>query len=298
MRVPFTIAGADRFLDRIDHAGIVGLSVLGALLVGVTDYLAGYEVSMSLFYLGPVALAAWYGGRWAGVGIALISCVLWYSAQLAAGYPYSHPAIPVWNALIRFGFFLVTSSLLIALRGSLLEQRQLARTDVLTGLYGRRAFEDRLEHDLAMAQRRKSPLTLAYVDLDNFKAVNDTLGHAEGDRVLRTTGQVLTKALRKTDTAARLGGDEFALVLPETDGNGARRVVDNFVRELHDAFAAIGQKVTCSVGVVSFLDPGLSAAEALAAADALMYEVKHEGKASVAFRVLGGELAGRVRDVR
>ncbi|EXI81846.1 MAG: putative diguanylate cyclase YcdT [Candidatus Accumulibacter appositus] len=290
------LAAADRFLNRFGRHGIVGLSLVGALLVGALDYLTGYEISMSLFYLGPVALATWYGGRRAGIGIALISCFFWYGTQLATGNPYSNSVIPVWNALIRFGFFFITSSLLTALRDGLVRQQQLARTDALTGLYGRRAFEERLEHQLAMAQRRKTPLTLAYVDLDNFKLVNDTLGHAEGDRVLRTTGQVLKKTLRKTDTAARLGGDEFALLLPESDGHGAKRVVENLVDELREAFSANGRAVTCSIGVVSFLEPARSAAEVLAAADALMYEVKRRGRAAIAFRVVGGAFAEADRE--
>ena len=281
-------ASADRFLGRLGRASIVGWSLVGVLLVGAADYFTGAEVSMSLFYLGPLALAAWYAGRRAGIGIAAMSCMAWYGVQLATGYPYSHPAIPVWNALIRFGFFFVTGSLLGALRASLLEQRYLARTDVLTGLHGRRAFEDRLAHDLAMAQRHGSSLTLAYLDLDNFKDVNDTRGHAAGDGLLRTTGHLLTTALRKTDTAARLGGDEFALLLPETDAQGAKKVVEALARDLHAAFSAGGLDVTCSIGVVTFIEPGLSATEALAAADGLMYEVKRGSKAGTAFRVVDG----------
>ena len=100
------------------------------------------------------------------------------------------------------------TQLLSTLRASLLEQERLARTDARTGVYGRRAFEERLEYELVRARRRQSPLTLAYLDLDNFKLVNDTFGHAEGDRVLQTTALALSKAIRQTDTAARLGGDE------------------------------------------------------------------------------------------
>ena len=111
--------------------------------LGVTTAVAGQLQTVFVLtsaVLGPVALANWYGERRAGIGIAPISCVLWYGTQFASGFPYSHPLIPVWNALIRFGFFFVTSSLLMALRGSLVEQRHLARTDVLTGLCSRRAF--------------------------------------------------------------------------------------------------------------------------------------------------------------
>jgi diguanylate cyclase (GGDEF)-like protein len=283
----------DQHLDRLPPAAVVALAAGGALLVGGIDYLTGYEVSVSLFYLGPVAAAAWYAGRPAGIAIAVLSCVAWYLADLAAGSPHSHPGIPVWNALIRLGFFLVTALLLAALRRSLRGHQHLARVDGLTGLYGRRAFAERLGHDLALAQRRGSALTLAYVDVDDFKAVNDTHGHAAGDRLLQTIGRALRGSIRGTDTAARIGGDEFALVLPDTDGRGAELAVRKIARELHDALGAGEEGVTCSVGVVTFLDPATSPERAVAAADELMYRVKRSGKGGVAFSVLGGAAGSR-----
>ena len=287
------LSALDRRVDRLTRAGTLALALSGVLVVGGIDYLTGYEVSMSLFYLGPVALAAWYGGRWPGLAVAIASCVSWYIAELAAGGQYSHPAIPVWNALVRFGFFLVTSSLVAALRENLRVQQALARTDSLTGLYGRRAFEERLGHDLSLAQRRKSALTLAYVDLDDFKVVNDTLGHAEGDRVLRVIGQVLKRSVREVDTAARLGGDEFALVLPDTDGPGAQRVIAKLTRELHEALETDTRRTTFSIGVVTVPDAATSPEHAVAAADELMYRVKRKGKGAVEFSVLGESVEPR-----
>jgi len=93
----------------------------------------------------------------------------------------------------------------------------LALRDALTGLYGRHEFNDRLKHDLALAQRRKTALSLAYVDVDYFKAVNDTYGHDSGDRVVRAIADALKKRLRVIDTPAGLGGDEFTLIFPDTD---------------------------------------------------------------------------------
>ena len=276
--------------ERLQKLGAVPILVLAAALdanVGAVDYLSGYEISMSLFYLGPVALAAWYGGRRPAIAIAALSCACWYAADYGAGNQYSHPAIPVWNALVRLGFFLIVGLLLTSLRDHLRIERQLARTDALTGLHTRRAFEDRLEHDLALARRHRSPVTVAYVDLDNFKAVNDTRGHAEGDRVLRSAGEVLKNAVRQTDTAARLGGDEFALVLPDTDARGAQEFIAGLARDLLAAFRAGPWNVNCSVGVVTFLEPAESAEKAVAAADALMYEVKRKGKGAVQYSVVG-----------
>ena len=284
----------DLSIEEVTRPWILAIAVSGVLLVGGVDFITGYEVSMSLFYLGPVALAAWYAGRGSGIAIAVLSCATWYIAELGAGRQYSYAAIPVWNALVRFGFFLITSLLLTALRNALLGQRQLARTDGLTELYGRRAFEDRLRHDLALAQRRKGTLTLAYVDLDDFKAINDTRGHAEGDRVLRTIGQVLKSSVRQADTAARIGGDEFALVLPDTDAAGAQQVIAKLEDELRKALGAKTWRVTCSIGVVTILDPAISLEDAVEAADKLMYEVKRTRKGAAAFRAVGQAEGARV----
>jgi len=274
-------------VDRLTRAGILALAACGVLIVGGVDYLTGYEISMSLFYLGPVAAAAWYAERWTGFAIAVFSCMTWYIAEIGTGSQYSHPAIPVWNALVRFGFFFITGLLMATLRKSLRTQQYLARTDGLTGLYGRRAFEETLRHDLALAQRRQSALTLAYLDLDDFKALNDTHGHAQGDRVLRVVGRVLKVSIRETDTAARLGGDEFALVLPDTDSHGAQQVISKLARDLDEALEAATWRVTCSIGVVTFRASARSPEQALATADELMYQVKHKGKGAVAFSVVG-----------
>ena len=283
-------------LERLARAWIVALAACGVAIVGAVDYFTGYELSLSLFYLGPVALATWYGGRGVGAGIAMLSCAVWYLAEVAAGAQYSHPAIPVWNALVRLGFFLITSLLLSALRKSLLGEQHLARTDSLTELYGRRAFEERLRHDLVLAQRRKSIVSLAYVDLDNFKAVNDARGHAEGDRLLRAIGRVLRDSVREADTAARIGGDEFALVLPDTDRLGAEQVISKIRGGLQEALRAGAWPVTCSIGVTTFLDPAIAPDAAIAAADALMYEAKRSSKGGVAYKVHGETVRQRAAE--
>lgn len=283
----FPLAALDRRLDRLAYTQVVALSVTGVLLVGAVDYLTGYQISMSVFYLGPVAMAAWYAGRRAGAAIAVQSCLTWYVADLAAGNPYAHAAIPVWNALVRMVFLIVTAELLVALRSSLRRLHHLARTDGLTGLYERRAFEDRLAHDLALAQRRHEALTLAYVDVDDFRAVNAARGHAGGDRVLKAIGRALQASVRETDTAARVGGDEFALVFPGADAAGAHQIVAKLALELREALGVRGVGVTCSIGVVTFPDPAMSPAQAVAAADEVMYQVKRRGKDAVEFRVWG-----------
>ncbi len=275
------LAALDKGLAGRTRTQILALAVGGVAIVGYVDFITGYELSVGLFYLAPVALAAWYVGRGPGVMIAVLSSVTWYFAAIDS--PHSHPAILVWNALVRLGFFLVSGLLLSALRASLSMALHLAHTDSVTGLFSRRAFLERLEHDLASTQRHKSALTLVYVDLDDFKAVNDTHGHATGDRVLRAVAQALRDSTREADTVARLGGDEFALVLPDTDGVGARRAVEKLQNALQ---RAADLAVTASIGAVTLAGSRPDAASVLAAGDALMYEAKRAGKRGAVFKVL------------
>ncbi|MGB5063890.1 MAG: GGDEF domain-containing protein [Candidatus Competibacter sp.] len=270
-------------LARWSRAQVFVLALGGVLLFGLIDYLTGYELSSSLFYLGPISVAAWYIDRRAGLGVAVLSAIVWFAADFGTGHPYSHPAVQIWNALIRLGFFLSNVFLLTELREHLANEQRLARTDVLTGVFNSRAFTEQLEYNLGLARRNGSLLTLAYIDLDNFKRINDKHGHSEGDRLLRVVGQTLMRGTRHTDWVARLGGDEFALLLPDTDIEGAREVIGKTRQLLRESLDAAGFPVTCSVGAVTFQQPPSSADEAVKAADHLMYQVKNQGKDAVAF---------------
>lgn len=281
-----SLARFDRRLVALSRKQIFICSGCCVWVVGFVDYVTGFAISASLLYLGPVLLAAWYAGNLAGSGISLLVCVIWFVADAAAGQSLEHPLVEAWNFLVRLVHFVVLSVLAAALRKSLEHERQLARTDPLTGLFGRRAFEERLEHDLALARRRGGALTIAYLDLDNFKTLNDLHGHAEGDRVLRTIGKVLRENRRGGDTAARLGGDEFALVFPDTDQPKAQIVIARLTRDLQRAFESGPWRYSCSVGAVTFQTAPSSLKEALHAADVLMYDAKRQGKDAVAFRIV------------
>ncbi len=275
------IDGIDRFLVRLSCAQVAALAMVGILLVGAVDVATGRELLMGLFYLGPVTLAAWYGGKRAGLAIALAAGGAWLLADTIGGVTYSHPAIPFWNGLVRLGFFLVTSSLLSALRVHLDAERRLARIDGLTGVFNRQAFIERLEYALALAAREQRPLTLAYVDVDNFKRINDRHGHEEGDRVLRIVAQTLVNTVRRTDIVARLGGDEFAVLLTGADLAGSERILRKTAQALEAAIRAAGHETACSIGAAMFTSPPARAGEAIAAADALMYKAKASGKHAV-----------------
>jgi diguanylate cyclase (GGDEF)-like protein len=119
-----------------------------------------------------------------------------------------------WNASVRLCIFLVTFYLITQLKIYIGNESLLARTDSLTGLNNRHAFNEWLAYNIHSARRYHHPLTLGYIDLDGFKQINDTMGHSTGDRALHVVGSVLQSSVRNTDIVGRLGGDEFVLLLP------------------------------------------------------------------------------------
>lgn len=279
-------AGLKHWSETTSRAGSIASAAAAVAAIGGVQYVVGYEIPIWIFALFPVGFAAWHGGRTAVYLLAAAAAGAWFAADFASGHPYSSSAIPVGNALLYFGCFAIFGRLCQALRASLGRERHLARTDALTGLSGRRAFEEQLERDLAYARRHGRPLTLAYMDLDDFKALNDSNGHAEGDALLREVGLTLKSVTRGSDMVARIGGDEFALILPETDHQAAVEILNRLKPALRRSFDARGALVGCSIGTVTFRDVPRSASAALEAADKLMYDAKREGKNNTVFKIV------------
>jgi diguanylate cyclase (GGDEF)-like protein len=264
----------------------VAAALVLAVLVGLLDLATGYELSFGLFYLAAIGLASWRAGRTSGFALAAISAGIWLLADRAAGAVYSHPLIPFWNALIRLGFFAVVAQLIATLRLAMLREQGMARIDALTGTVNRRHFLERLQRELDSSRRYDHPLTIAYVDLDNFKQVNDSLGHAEGDRVLSSVARCLLDRLRRTDIVARFGGDEFTILLPETDQKAARTAIEAVRAELLARMADQRWPVTFSIGIVTSRRGDVGVDELVSTADELMYRVKRDGRDGLAFEIV------------
>jgi diguanylate cyclase (GGDEF)-like protein len=165
----------------------------------------------------------------------------------------------------------------------------LASTDGLTGLYNHRNFQQLLKEELSRAIRYRQSLSLVLFDVDDFKRFNDTYGHPDGDKVLKTVAEILRETLRKCDIPFRYGGEEFAAILPETAGEAAvlvaeriRQAIESQSRRQLPDYIAHG--VTVSVGVACFPEAGQSVDSLLKAADSLLYRAKREGKNQVYFR--------------
>jgi diguanylate cyclase (GGDEF)-like protein len=273
----------DRAMQKLSRAWIFALALVGVALVGIPDYLVGSDVSLAVFYLCPVAVATWYAGKKTGALIALISCLCALSDDFAGGHFQIRPGILAWNGLLNLGFMLVVAYLLATVHRHIEFAEKLARSDSVTGLFNRRAFLENLQFHLSLAARENKPITLAYLDLDDFKRINDRGGHEAGDRVLKSIATTLRESTRRTDMVARLGGDEFALLIVGADQVSAVGVIAKVRHALLKLAAS--EHVTCSIGCVTFNPPPPNASAALRAADSLMYEVKHRGKNAVAFGV-------------
>jgi diguanylate cyclase (GGDEF)-like protein len=173
------------------------------------------------------------------------------------------------------------------LRSLLAKEHELARIDVLTTVPNRRAFYEALEKERVRALRYHRPMTIAYIDLDNFKKVNDSLGHAVGDELLVEVAAGLISNLRASDYVGRLGGDEFALLLPETDATAAKAVLRKLRLRLLDEMQAHRWPVTFSIGAATFLDPPGSLDVMIRLADETMYAIKAQGKDNVSVSLVG-----------
>ena len=257
------------------------LTLLLSILLGILDYLIGPELSFSVFYTMPIMMAAWYGGKRVGFFVAAASAVIWLSADLAAGSDYTAMLIPIWNTVVRLAFFLIIMVLLLIVHEKLILEEMLADTDPLTGLANRRFFLEQLEREYARSKRYPEPLAIAYLDLDNFKYVNDTMGHDIGDELLIKVSQTLLSSIRGSDFAARLGGDEFSVMLPMLESESALPMLKKLQDELLGVMQENNWPVTFSIGVVTYNEVMESSRDMIKQVDDLMYEVKKSGKNNI-----------------
>jgi diguanylate cyclase (GGDEF)-like protein len=274
------------FLLVLEKRSRFFLIIIGAALiagVGVIDYLTGDEVALSLFYLIPIALLTWLVGRRAGIAASVVSAAVWVVTELEAEEAFLSASIYIWNTLIVLSFFLIVVMLLSALRKALEHERELAQTDYLTGAVNPRFFFEILQMEIDRSQRYAHPFTIAYIDIDNFKAINDRFGHVTGDRVLITMVERARQNLRKTDLVGRLGGDEFALLLPETGQESAQTIISKIQSEILAGLQEQDWQVTISIGVLTCVNAALASREILGLVDELMYSVKHAGKNAIKF---------------
>jgi diguanylate cyclase (GGDEF)-like protein len=258
---------------------LVLLDTLTLTYTLVVTHNLGSELYHTYFLI--IAAAAFWKDVRCSLGLALIvalvyGCLLFWTEGLETAKIMRIPFL--FTASIFYGYFAQLAANEHALRKSAEQQSQ---TDFLTGLPNRRFFQDRLDEEFARGLRYGRPLSLLILDVDNFKVVNDSLGHPCGDSVLQNIGKILIQSKRGCDCAARVGGEEFAVILPETDLEGALVFGERLCREIRERPVQTETNtlsVTVSIGASSQTVRTGTADDLYAEADKALYRAKSGGK--------------------
>lgn len=270
-----------RFLGLLDRCSPALIFVVGAVLIaviGVLDYLTAPEIVFSLFYLVPILLVSWCVRRPYALFFAALTAAttsvddLFVILRDGASYAMH------WSGFARLATFLLVAYLTSELRVMLREEHERTLRDPLTGLYNTRAFYQRVEEEIERSRRYGRPFTIAYLDIDDFKAYNDSHGHPAGDTLLRTVARVMCRHARATDMLARLGGDEFAILFVESESEAATHAINAIQKAVRDATRRHDARVTVSVGMATHSDLAGSVSELIRHADDAMYKAKKAGK--------------------
>lgn len=289
-RLPFITVAIER-LHRLSILTVLAAAVALLSVLGLVDYGTEADRSFLVFYLLPVFLVTLRAGLWPGILMSVAGTAVWFLANVNLFQQPSGALLPYWNLSVTLGVFVFFTCLLSALVNALEQEREMSRYDSLTGVANRRYFRELLDSEVSRSRRYRRPFTLVYMDLDDFKAINDQQGHTAGDTLLRTVAETLVRGTRGVDTTGRLGGDEFALLMPETGYDAARAALSHLREQIDAAMSSNGWPVTMTMGAVTYTSPLHSAEEMIGLADRQMYTKKAEGKNGISHRVVEGEEA-------
>jgi len=235
------------------------------------------ELRLDILFVIPVLLAAWHDGMHWGIAFALATSLLRFRIGIDQLPPTTLVDYRVLNELAYLAVVGVAIAGLSQLRHTHAQLERLATQDPLTNVLNARAFSHELAQELGRNRRYGRPLALIYLDLDDFKSINDAHGHATGDAVLRLVADAMRSAVRQADIVGRLGGDEFAVLMPETDGDVAHAAATRLVTGIRTVFRGT-PSVTASIGVLAVSGTEAGTDELLRKADQAMYAAKRAGK--------------------
>jgi diguanylate cyclase (GGDEF)-like protein len=253
--------------------------ILIFVLIAVTSWL-DYTLSnfnLFIFFTFYVVFASLFLGTKPGIIVSLLCAI----SNLFINMKYLENKwhiIYYLNFSIDLLFFLLILFIVVQLRESLLRERNLSRIDFLTGAYNKRFFTEILSSEMNRSLRFKKTFALAYIDMDNFKYINDTLGHSMGDILLIAFVKILKDNLRQIDTIGRIGGDEFVILLPETESVSGMKTLERLSLLFKDEMEKDKYPVSLSIGLAVFKQAPDSIDEVYKKADLLMYLAKSGGK--------------------
>lgn len=262
--------------EAIAETPAFAASVLLTLVIFGIDFLWGQAIRLHVLYIFPLSAALYYcERRWMHLGGLMMS--IGCQAITLADDGLS-PASYAIDMLTVAAAALLTFYLARMARVNFLSTQALTVTDPLTRLSNRRGFERLYDRERARQQRSGDLLALLVLDLDGFKALNDSRGHASGDAALQLMGDILRQTTRSADCVARIGGDEFAVLMALPRVGGERRLPEQLREEVGTRMAQAGFAITVSIGCVHFTRAPQTLRDALDQADTLMYAAKKAGR--------------------
>ena len=275
MRVLITSVVLHRRLIIVWITFLVALFVLGIFRVWTNA-----EYALASIVIIPIVLVAWEGGFRQGTVAAVLAASMWIVSDLHTEEGSNVVGVAILNGVVRLLTYCFVAYLVARVRTLLRRESELAMRDPLTGLMNRRAFLEAGAAESSRSQRYGHSVAVIFLDLDNFKTLNDSQGHDAGDAALKAVAVEVKRVLRLTDSAARLGGDEFAFILPQVDKGSANDAGRKVAAALAVALAPF-PPVTASIGIAWFEQANGPFSEMLKEADSLMYVMKQEGKSGI-----------------
>jgi diguanylate cyclase (GGDEF)-like protein len=265
------------------------LTLVGILLVlaiGSLDTVTSYDVSVSLLYFFPIILIAWFEGRLPSIMISVFSAITWVVSDLLSGHVYSHYTVPFWNAIMMVGMFLTVAYAVTTGKKLFIKEHEHEITDDLTGVANIRSFYEQARTEISRSDISKRPLTLAYIDVDNIKQVNDIFGHIVGDYLLHEAAQIMRSTVRSTDIISRLEGAKFAILMPDTKNENATAIIYKVQERLLSLVKKHGWPAMFNIGVVTCDGTVCTLSKLIATAEDLMNAAKGSGHNMVKNRIL------------
>lgn len=279
-----------KYFGTFSNTFLILLSIILVILIGFIRHITGPELALSLFYLLPIAVVSWNIGRWAGIFISFASALSWLAADLTLLNRFSSVIIPFMNQTFRLIVFITIACTVFELKNALENQKRLARTDPLTNISNRLAFFELATIEINKARRYKRSISMLYIDIDNFKIINDTYGHHKGDTLLSAVAETIRQHIRVIDIVARFGGDEFGVLMSRTGADASYSVAVKLNKQLLYLAENKGWPVTFSMGLVTYERVPVSVNEMIIKADTLMYSSKKKGKNRIERAVITNEL--------
>jgi diguanylate cyclase (GGDEF)-like protein len=270
--------------SRAQSAKLAGTaaSVVSLLAIGAAMLVAPPEIPVALLLVLPVAGAGWFGGAWAARSVAAAGAFVPVGAAAVAGGSVDSATIA--GSLMALAVLLLVAGAMPGLRFAAQSYREHAQVDPLTNLGNRRFFREVAAVELNRSKRYTRPVSLISLNAEGFERLRLTIGGAECDLMLVQMASVMTGTLRTSDVVARISGAEFAILLPETDGAGAKVVAEKLRRRLTETASSAGHPLSFRASVVGYGDGPVSADAMFRQADEAMVRSRQSADEVVMYR--------------